>query len=121
MSNVSKTYVSNKELGLNLNGVRVPHQHKGAIRASAPGSPNFVANDGGHIRPYSKQTGWRVRCAQVGTSGGFEISVGNHQHRTILPGMAPVDFTLEELALVRVEHIGMLSREWGALVISRVF
>lgn len=120
MSPSSKTYATNKELGLNVNGVHVPHQNKGAIKPSAPGSQHFIANDGGYIRPLAKQKGWRVRCAQVGSFGGFEISVGNHQHRSILPGMVPVDFTSEEMAIIKVEHIGMLC-DWGALVISRVF
>jgi len=122
MSNVSKTYASNKELGLNLNGVRVPHQHKGAIPPSAPKSHHHIANDGGWIRPLIRQTGWRVRCAQVGTCGGYDISVGSHVHKAFLPGMVDsVDFTVDEPGLIKVEHIGMLSNDWGALVISRVF
>lgn len=122
MSSASKTYASHQELGLNHNGVRTPYQSKGAISPSAPGSPHHIANDGGYIRSLKNQKGWRVQCSQVGKCGGFEVSVGHHNHKTIFPGMVDqVDFTIEEQAILKVEHIGMLGNDWGALVVSRVF
>ena len=118
----SKTYATNKELGLNHNGVKEQARNKGAIPPSAPKSPHHIANDGGHIRPSKRQKGWHVQCAQVGSCGGFELSIGNYQHRAIVPGIVDrVDFTVDCPELIKVDHIGMLCRDWGALVISRVF
>nr|WP_115093677.1 hypothetical protein [Synechococcus sp. UW106] len=119
---IRKTYATNKQLGLNVNGIQVPYQHKGAIPPSAPKSPHHIANDGGWMRPLVRQTGWRVQCAQVGSCGGYEITIGTGIHKTILPGMGDkVDFTVDEPGVIRVEHIGMLCRDWSALVISRVY
>ena len=47
----SKTYATNRELGLNSNGVRVPYQHRGAIQPMAEGSDSYVVNDAGTIKP----------------------------------------------------------------------
>ena len=116
-----KTYASNKQLGLNKHGIKEQIKHKGIIPPSVPGSIHHVASDGGWMRPHVKQTGWRVRCGQIGSCGGYEISINNH-HITILPGTVDqVDFIVDEIANIKVEHIGMLSNDWGALVISRVF
>ena len=38
----SKTYATNRELGLNSNGVRVPFQHRGAIPPMAEGSDSYL-------------------------------------------------------------------------------
>lgn len=64
-----KTYATNRELALNALGVQEQFRNKGTIRASAPGSPRHVVNDGGTIRSAKEQTGWRIRCDQVGTCG----------------------------------------------------
>lgn len=107
---------------LNSNGVRVQYFNKGPIPPTTPQSPHHVANDGGHIRLIKGQTGWRIRCAQVGSCGGFEISVGNGICENIFPGIVgQVDFTVDVAENLKVEHIGMLSQDWGALVISRLF
>ena len=118
----SKTFASNKELGLNNNGVKEQPKNKGAIPPSAPKSPHHIANGGGFIRPCKKQTGWRVKCSQVGSHGGFELTVGNHVHKTIMPGIVgQVDFTIDCNEMIRVEHIGMQSLDWGVLVVSREY
>ena len=107
---------------LNVNGIRVPYFNKGPIPPSTPKSPHHVANDGGHIRLIKGQTGWRIRCAQVGSCGGFDISIGNGMGKSILPGMVgQVDFTVDIAEHVKIEHIGMLIRDWSALVITRLF
>ena len=117
----SKTFATNKELGLNHNGVKEQAKNKGAIPPSAPKSPHHIANGGGFIRPCKKQTGWRVRCSQVGSHGGFELTVGNHVHKVVMPGMGTeVDFTVDCPELIRVEHVGLRSLDWGVLVVSRV-
>ena len=107
---------------LNQNGVRVPYFNKGPIPPSTPQSPHHVANDGGHIRVQKGQTGWWIRCAQVGSCGGFDISIGSTISKTLMPGIVgQVDFTVDVAENLKVEHVGMLSRDWGALVITRVF
>lgn len=107
---------------LNANGIRVQFSRKGAIPPSAPQSPHHVANDGGQIRVQKGQTGWRIRCAQVGSCGGFDISIGKGMSKTLMPGIVDqVDFTVDVAESLKVEHIGMLSRDWGALVITRLF
>lgn len=117
-----KTYASNKQLGLNKHGIKEQIKHKGIVPPSAPRSPHHIANRGGYIKPYKGQVGWRVRCSQSGSQGGFEITVGHHIHKVIVPGVKDqVDFTIDCPETVRVDHIGMLSNDWGALVISRVF
>ena len=119
---VSKTYMTNKELGLNQHGVKPPKKTKGIIPPSAPKSPHHIANQCGTIRPCKRQTGWRVRCSQVGSQGGFELTVGNHIHKTIMPGMgSQVDFTIDYNEIIRVDHIGMQSLDWGVLVVSREY
>ena len=117
-----KSYATNKELGLNANGIKVPFFNKGPIPPSAPQSPHHVANDGGHIRVQKDQTGWQVRCSQVGSCGGFDISIGSAINKTLMPGITDqVDFSVDVAENLKVDHIGMLSRDWGALVITRLF
>ena len=116
-----KTYASNKELGLNANGIKVPFFNKGPIPPTTPQSPHHVANDGGQIRVIKGQTGWQVRCAQVGSCGGFDISVCSAISKTLMPGIVDqIDFTVGVAENLRVDHIGMLCQDWGALVITRV-
>ena len=107
---------------LNVNGIRVPYFNKGTIPPSAPQSPHHIANDGGHIRVQKGQTGWRIRCEQVGSCGGFDISIGKCMSKTLMPDIVgQVDFTVDVVENLKVEHVGMLSRDWGALVVSRLF
>ena len=115
----SKTFATNKELGFQRRKEQA--KNKGAIPPSAPKSPHHIANGGGFIRPCKKQTGWRVRCSQVGSHGGFELTVGNHVHKVVMPGMGTeVDFTIDCPEQIRVEHVGLRSLDWGVLVVSRV-
>ena len=115
-----KTYASNSDLGLNSNGIRPQPVRKGSIPPSAPGSCHHICNEGGWIKPTKEQVGWRVRVAQVGTCGGYEITVGAHIHKFVLPGMVDqVDFTIDVADTLRVEQFGMLSNDWGALVVSK--
>ena len=117
---VSKTYVSNRELGLNVNGVKVPFQHRGAIVPMEQDSDSHVVNDGGHIRPKKGQTAWRVHCDHRGDFGGFELSFGPTISRTVMPGISKVDFTVSADHVVHVSHVGMNSG-WGPLIITRVY
>ena len=74
------------------------------------------------FRVIKGQTGWRVRCAQVGSCGGFDISIGSAINKTLMPGIVDqVDFSVDVAENLKVEHIGMLSRDWGALVVTRLF
>ena len=66
----SKTYATNRELGLNSNGVRVPYQHRGAIQPMAEGSDSYVVNDAGTIQARRGQKAWRVHCDEPGDFGG---------------------------------------------------
>ena len=115
----SKTYASNRELGLNVNGVHPQLQHKGSIPASAPGSPHHIVNIGGHIRPIKGQTGWRIRCDQVGTDGGYEFTVGSNSHTVMAGEMGAFDFVVDQAQLLRVEGLGMLAG-WAAIVVTRL-
>ena len=116
----SKTY--DRDPTLNQNGVRVQYFNKGPIPPSAPQSSHHIANDGGQIRVHKDQVGWRVRCAQVGSCGGFDISIGSTISKTLMPGIVgQIDFTVDVAENLKVEHVGMLSQDWGALVISRLF
>ena len=47
----SKTYATNRELGLNSNGVRVPYQHRGAIQPMAEGSALMSSTTRGLFKP----------------------------------------------------------------------
>ena len=39
-----------------------------------------------------------------------------------MPGFVDqIDFTVGVAENLKVEHVGMLSRDWGALVVSRLF
>ena len=80
-----KTYASNKELGLNNHGVRQQHRHTGTIPASAPGSRHYIVNNGGSIRVTKGLTGWRFRCEQVASHGGYELTVGSTS-KTVMAG-----------------------------------
>jgi len=115
-----KTYASNRELGLNSNGVRVPFQHRGAIPPMAEGSDSHVVNDGGILKPKKDQKAWRVHCDEPGDFGGFDLAFGPNIFRSVMPGAAKVDFTVPADHGVRVDHVGMQSG-WGPLIISRVF
>lgn len=117
----SKTYPTKKP-GLNSNGVREQHRHKGCIKPSAPKSRHFVANNGGFINPLINQIGWKIHCNKVGSSGGYDISVGNDIHNSIMPdSFSPADFNIECPKKIRIEHIGMISQDWGTLIVSRLF
>ena len=97
---------------VNANGIRVQYVNKGSIPPTAPQSPHHVANDCGQIRAHKDQKGWQVRCAQVGSSGGFDISIGKGISKTVLPGIVDqVDFTVDIAKHVKIEHIGMLIRD----------
>ena len=114
-----KTYATNRELALNALGVQEQFRNKGTIRASAPGSPRHVVNDGGTIRSAKEQTGWRIRCDQVGTDGGYEFTVGANTH-TVRAGEAePFNITFDVPRHLRLEQIGMVSG-WGAIVATRL-
>ena len=114
-----KTYATNKELGLNNHGVIPQHRHSGTIPASAPGSRHYIINNGGSIRVTKGQTGWRFRCEQVGTHGGYEFTVGS-TCRTVMAGeIKAFDFTIDQALLLRIEQIGMVSG-WGAIVATRL-
>ena len=115
----SKTYATNRELGLNANGVAEQYRNKGSIPASAPGSPHHIVNDGGSIRPIKGQTGWRIRCDQVGTEGGYEFTVGSNSHTVMAGEMEVFDFIVDQALLLRVEQIGMVPG-WGAIVAKRL-
>ena len=57
----------------------------------------------------------------MGSHGGFELTVGHHVHKVVMPGMGTeVDFTIDCPELIRVEHVGLRSLDWGVLVVSRV-
>ena len=114
-----KTYASNRELGLNVNGVHPQLQHKGSIPASAPGNPHHIVNIGGHIRPIKGQTGWRIRCDQVGTDGGYEFEVGSNTHTVMAGEVEAFNITVDVPLHLRVEQIGMVSG-WGAIVATRL-
>ena len=116
-----KTFFNNKDRGLNVNGVQVPYQNKGSIPPSEPGSCHHICNEGGWIKPAVKQKGWRITCSQTGSCGGFEVSVGINIHRELLPEVDQFDFTVEGVSIIRISHIGMLSSDWGDLIITRVF
>ena len=116
----SKTY--DRDPTLNQNGVRVQYFNKGTIPPSAPQSHHHISNDGGLIRLHKEQIGWRVRCSQVGSCGGFDISIGSVISNTLLPGIVDqIDFTVDIAENLKVEHSGVLSRDWGAVVITRLF
>ena len=92
----SKTYATNRELGLNANGVAEQYRNKGSISASAPGSPHHIVNDGGSIRPHRDQVGWRIRCDEVGTDGGYEFSIGPSTTQTVMAGeVEAFNFTVD--------------------------
>lgn len=116
----SKTYASNREQGLNANGVKVPFQHRGTIQPMAKGSDSYVVNDAGTIQAKRGQQGWRVYCDEPGDFGGFDLTFGPHLYRSVMPGTAKVDFTVPADHGVRVDHVGMQSG-WGPLVITRVW
>ena len=116
----SKTYASNRELGLNSNGVRVPFQHRGAIPPMAEGSDSHVVNDGGILKPKKDQKAWRVHCDEPGDFGGFDLAFGPNIFRSVMPGAAKVDFTVPADHGVHVSHVGMQSG-WGPLFITRVW
>jgi len=114
-----KTYTTNRQLGLNANGVAEQYRNKGSIPASAPGSPHHIVNDGGSIRSAKDQKGWRIRCDQVGTDGGYEFEVGSNTH-TVMAGEAEAfNITVDVPLHLRVEQIGMVSG-WGAIVATRL-
>ena len=115
----SKTYASNRELGLNTCGVAEQYRNKGSIPASAPGSPNFIVNDGGSIWSAKDQTGWRIRCEQVGTDGGYEFEVGSNTHTVMAGEVEAFNITVDVPLHLRVEQIGMVSG-WGAIVATRL-
>ena len=115
----SKTYASNRELGLNTNGVVEQYRNKGSIPASAPGSPHHIVNDGGSIRSAKDLTGWRIRCDQVGTDGGYEFEVGSNSHTVMAGEMGAFDFVVDQAQLLRVEGLGMLAG-WAAIVVTRL-
>ena len=104
----SKTYASNQELGLNTNGVVEQYRNKGSIPASAPGSPHHIVNDGGSIRSAKDQTGWRIRCDQVGTDGGYEFEVGSNTHTVMAARWRP-STSPSMCRCTRIEQIGMVS------------
>ena len=79
-----KTFLSNRELGLNTHGVQEQPIHKGNITATAPGSGVYVVNCGGWIKATMKQRGWRVVCDRLGTHGTYDITVGNTVHQSLL-------------------------------------
>jgi len=107
---------------LNSNGVRVQFSRKGAIPATTPGSPDHVVNDGGSIRPIKDQKGWQVRCDQVGVHGGYEFSFGGNFSRSMVAGeVNKIDFTIDQPVVIRIEHIGMVSPDWGAIVVTRLY
>ena len=115
-----KTYASNRELGLNVNGVVEQYRNKGSISASAPGSPDHIINDGGCIRSHCDQVGWRIRCDQVGTDGGYEFTFGTNT-QTVMAGEAEAfNFIVDGALQLRVEHIGMVSG-FSAIVATRLF
>ena len=116
----SKTYASNRELGLNSNGVRVPYQHRGAIQPMAEGSDSYVVNDAGTIQARRGQKAWRVHCDEPGDFGGFDLTFGPNTFRSVMPGVAKVDFTVPADNDVKVDHVGMKSG-WGPLIITRVW
>ena len=117
----SKTYATNRELGLNINGVVEQHRNRGSIPAGALGSPHHSVNDGGTIRPNRDQVGWRIRCDQVGTDGGYEFSIGPSTTQTVMSGeLEAFNFTVDLPLQLRVEHIGMVSG-FGAIVATRLF
>ena len=116
----SKTYASNRELGLNVNGVVEQYRNKGSITASAPGSPHHIVNDGGSIRPHRDQVGWRIRCDQVGTDGGYEFTFGTNTQTVMAGEVEAFNFTVDGALQLRVEHIGMVSG-FGAIVATRLF
>ena len=114
-----KTYATNKELGLNALGVREQCRNKGTIRASVPGSPHHIVNDGGSIRSAKDQTGWRIRCDQVGTDGGYEFTVGSNTHIVMAGEVEAFNFTVDQPLHLWVEQIGMVSG-WSAVVATRL-
>ena len=114
-----KTYATNRELGLNINGVVEQHRNRGSIPAGAPGSPHHSVNDGGTIRPNRDQVGWRIRCDQVGTDGGYEFEVGSNSHTVMAGEMGAFDFVVDQAQLLRVEGLGMLAG-WAAIVVTRL-
>ena len=116
----SKTYATNRELGLNSNGVRVPYQHRGAIQPMAEGSDSYVVNDAGTIQARRGQKAWRVHCAEPGEFGGVDLTFGPNIFRSVMPGVAKVDFTVPADNGVKVDHVGMQSG-WGPLSITRVW
>ena len=116
----SKTYATNRELGLNINGVVEQHRNRGSIPAGAPGSPHHSVNDGGTISPNRDQVGWRIRCDQVGTDGGYEFEVGSNTHTVMAGEVEAFNFPVDLPLQLRVEHIGMVSG-FGAIVATRLF
>ena len=117
----SKTYATNRELGLKANGVVEQYRNKGSIPASANGSPHHIVNDGGSIRPHRDQVGWRIRCDEVGTDGGYEFSIGPSTTHTVMSGeLEAFNVTFDVPLQLRVEHIGMVSG-FGAIVATRLF
>ena len=65
--------------------------------------------------------GWRIRCDQVGTDGGYEFEVGSNTHTVMAGEVEAFNITVDVAENLKVEHIGMLSQDWGALVITRLF
>ena len=104
---------------LNSNGVRPQPRRTGTIPPIQKGGSAYLANEGGWVRATAGQKGWRVQCDQIGTAGGYDISVGNFVHRSLLDLEAPVDLLIPKAETIRVEPIGMVGG-WGQILVSKV-
>lgn len=122
---VGKSMADRFELGLNTFGVEEQLVHKGYIEPLEPKGDHFLCNFGGHIRPNTKkeglQSGWRIYVEKRGSAGGFLVTRELKDELEIMPGEGPFEHFYSGSGFIRVEHIGMVSNDWGALVISRVF
>jgi len=114
-----KTFLSNRDRGLNVHGVEEQPVHKGNVTATAPGSGVYVVNCGGWIKARVGQTGWRVTCDRIGTAGGYDITVGSSVHHSLLDLEAPIDLLIPKAETIRVEQVGMVAG-WGPIVVEKV-
>ena len=111
-----KTFLSNRDRGLNMHGIQEQPTNKGNITATYPGSGVYVVNCGGCIKATKDQLGWRLTCDRLGTHGTYDITVGNTVHHSLLDLNAPIDLLIPRAETLRVEQIGMVAG-WGLSLI----
>ena len=80
----------------------------------------FWGNGGGWLKCLVDQQGWRIQLDGADAVGGYEISVGSHQHFQFFPENTPVDFTVTDRGTIRINQVGMVAG-WSPLIITRVY